>query len=422
VKWVGNKPLYILFVLSEKPSTWTAGQVALFPLVMALGAALLWAGVTAHPVWGWAVGLGFIILVITDWGLLTALPRRGLSFGPVQPALLAFAGLRWLAALGGALPAAQWPILSLIAVLFCQVVISSMMVYGTMIEPFRLKTTCVDIGNPKLLNPGTPLRIVQLSDLHVERLTSREHALPSIVAGLKPDLVVLTGDFLNKSYNRDPRALHDLGMLLAQLHAPAGIYAVWGTVDVDLPDHLRPVLEEHGVVVLEDRAIEVAVGGHPIWLMGISCSSDLSRDAARLSSLLAKAPPQALSLLLYHTPDLMPTASSLGVDLYLAGHTHGGQWCLPWFGAIVTSSRFWKRFEAGHYVGKKTYLYVSRGLGLEGFGTPRARFFCPPEVVLLRLSVPADSSGEKPTACSISADPAPRRSLIRSISHKKQEP
>jgi predicted MPP superfamily phosphohydrolase len=120
--------------------------------------------------------------------------------------------------------------------------------------------------------------------------------------------------------------------------------------------------------------------------MGLNCTRDLAIDGGQLRALLDQAPPGALTLLLYHTPDLMPQAALLGVDLYLAGHTHGGQWRLPGFGAILTSSKFWKRYEAGYYCEGATQLYVSRGLGLEGFGTPRARFFCPPEVVLFTLS------------------------------------
>jgi len=91
------------------------------------------------------------------------------------------------------------------------------------------------------------------------------------------------------------------------------------------------------------------------------------------------------TLLLYHTPDLMPQAVRAGVDLYLCGHTHGGQIRLPLIGALVTSSRFWKRYEMGRYVEGNTTLYVNRGLGMEGFGAPRARFLCPPEIALLEL-------------------------------------
>jgi hypothetical protein len=178
----------------------------------------------------------------------------------------------------------------------------------------------------------------------------------------------------------------DLRALLAQFHAPCGIYAIWGTIEVDLPELLRPVLQDLGIVVLQDKAVEVPVGDASLWLMGPTCSRDLVADGAMLRHLLADAPPDACTLLLYHTPDLMPQASALGVDLYLAGHTHGGQWRLPGFGAILTSSHYWKRYESGHYREDNTRLYVSRGLGLEGFGTPRARFFCPPEVVEVVLT------------------------------------
>jgi predicted MPP superfamily phosphohydrolase len=210
--------------------------------------------------------------------------------------------------------------------------------------------------------------------------------LPALVANLEPDLIVLTGDFLSTSYNSDPLALIHLHRLLAQLRAPRGVYAVWGTPEVDLPPVLSPILADLGIIILEDRAVEITLGRHRLWLMGISCRRDLDRARATLDSLLADAPEGALSLLLFHTPDLMPHASSRGVDLVLSGHTHGGQWRVPGLGAILTSSHYWKRYEAGYYREGDTHLYVSRGLGMEGFGAPRARFFCPPEVVSVTLN------------------------------------
>jgi predicted MPP superfamily phosphohydrolase len=244
----------------------------------------------------------------------------------------------------------------------------------------------LQIASRKLSNPGTPLHILQLSDLHVERLTRRERALSAHVAELKPDLIALTGDFLSTSYNQDARALADLRTFLAQLEAPGGIYAIWGTAEVDRPEFLRPLLDELHIVVLDNEAADVSIRGHHIWLMGISCTRDLATDAAVLGKLTASAPNGAFTLLLYHLPDLMPAARDLNVDLFLAGHTHGGQWRVPGFGALLTSSRFWKRYEGGHYYENGTHLYVSRGIGMEGFGAPRARLFCPPEVVWIRLS------------------------------------
>jgi predicted MPP superfamily phosphohydrolase len=339
VRWLGEKPFHSVLLLTEKPAEWAVWQIAPIPLGLAAVSGLVWARVTGELAWGWAIALGLLAFALLDWGLLASLPRRGISFGAVQPPFLALCVLRWAVALIAVPLGVWWPLPTVIALAFLQILIWTLMVYGTLIEPFRLRVTCVEVPTRKFSNPGVPVRIVQLSDLHVERLTRRDRALPELVAGLAPDLIVLTGDFLSTSYNEDPRALEDLRTLLAQVHAPAGIYAIWGTI------------------------------------------RDLVADGAMLRALLANAPPGAFTLLLYHTPDLMPQASALGVDLYLAGHTHGGQWRLPGFGAILTSSHHWKRYESGHYREGNTRLYVSRGLGMEGFGTPRARILCPPEVV-----------------------------------------
>ena len=386
MRWLGDKPFHTLLLLTEKPAEWAAWQIVPVPLGLAVVSGLLWARVTGAPDLGWSITLGLLAFALLDWILLSALPRWDISFGAVQPPFLALTVLRWTLALLVLILGARWPLASLVVLAFLQILLWALMVYGTLVEPFRLQVTGFEIASDKLSNPGLPLRIVQLSDLHVERLTRRDRALPDLVAGLAPDLVVLTGDFLNTSYNEDPQALEDLRVLLSQLHAPAGIYAIWGTIEVDLPELLRPILEELGIVVLQDKAIEVSVDGTSLWLMGPSCSRDLVADGTMLRKLLADAPPGAFTMLLYHTPDLMPQASTLGVDLYLAGHTHGGQWRLPGFGALLTSSHYWKRYESGHYREGDTHLYVSRGLGMEGFGTPRARFFCPPEVVGVLLT------------------------------------
>ncbi len=398
MRGLGEKPLHTLLVLTEKPGEWVAWQMALILLPAAALAGLAWAGATGEPALGWGVTLGLLAALLADWALLAALPRRGVSFGAVQPPLLGLslfrAGLALLAALAGS----SWPLPTLALLALVQIAGWVLLAYGTLVEPFRLQVTQGEIPSAKFDNPGRPLHIVQLSDLHVERLTRRDRALPDLVAGLDPDLIALTGDFLSTSYNDDPRALADLRTLLAQLHAPDGLYAVWGTVEVDLPPVLRPVLEKVGVTVLEDEAVELnhrRDTGPPVWLMGVSCTRDLAADVAKVCALLEAAPPDAFTILLYHTPDLMPRAAALGVDLYLAGHTHGGQWRLPGFGAILTSSRYWKRYEAGHYREGDTHLYVSRGLGMEGFGAPRARFFSPPEVVSLAVT-----GTQKPEAAS----------------------
>jgi predicted MPP superfamily phosphohydrolase len=386
MRWLGDHPFHTLLLLTDRPAEWAAWQIASMPVLLATGAGLIWTSVTGVPSLGWGIALGLLALALADWGLLASLPRWGVSFGAVQPPLLGLVLFRWLVVLVSTPFAIRWPLPTLALLAAVQLTIWGLAAYGTLIEPFRVQISRVEIPSRKLSNPATPLRIVQLSDLHVERLTGRDLSLPSLVADLAPDILVLTGDLLSTSYNQDPRALADLEKLLIQFHAPGGVYAVWGTVEVDVPHLLRPLLKGLGIVVLENTGRVVQVNGHRLWLMGVSCTRDLEVDGANLRTLLEQAPPGTLTLLLYHMPDLMPQAASLGVDLYLAGHTHGGQWRVPGFGAVLTSSRFWKRYEGGLYCEGDTHLYVSRGLGLEGFGTPRARFFCPPEVVALTLS------------------------------------
>lgn len=398
MRLLGEYPFHTLLVLTEKPGEWPLWLVVPVPMVLAAVAGWIWSGAGGTAAWGWATAAGLGILALADAILFATLPRRKRSFGPPQPPFLGLCLARWLLAVLAASMAGARPGLAWGAVATAQVLLWVLMAYGTLVEPFRLELGRLEVTSPKLSNPGAPVRIVQLSDLHVERLTKRERSLVPLVAGLAPDLIVITGDFLNTSYNDDGRALADLTWLLQQFHAPGGVYAVWGTHHVDLPEVLRPVLAEAGIVILEDQAVPVKAAGQQLWLLGLNCTRDLAVDGARLRALLADVPRDAFRLLLYHTPDLMPQAAQAGVDLYLAGHTHGGQWRVPGFGAILTSSRFWKRYEAGHHQERKTELYVSRGLGMEGFGAPRARFFCPPEIVLVTLcgpeaATPADHGG-----------------------------
>jgi uncharacterized protein len=395
MKFLGENPFYTLLLLTEKPGKWPPWLVAPLPLALAALAGWAW-GSSAGAAWGWASAGLLLGLALADWALLAYLPRSGSSFGPVQPPFLALSAVRGLLALlAAALLALLSPAPARDATLSwglqatVQLALWLFLAYGSLVEPFRVQVSRLEISSPRLPrgagNPGCSLRIVQVSDLHVERLTRRDRALPGLVDGLDPDLLVLTGDYLNTTYNDDPRATADLADLLVQIRAGRDCYAIWGTPQVDHPHLLRPVLEAAGITVLEDRAVEVCGAGYRLWIMGVNCTYDLAADGERLGRLVAEAPPGAPTLLLYHTPDLMPQAARLGVDLYLAGHTHGGQWRVPGLGAIVTSSRHGKRYEAGHYQEGNTHLYVSRGLGMEGFGAPRARFFCPPELVVVDL-------------------------------------
>lgn len=265
-----------------------------------------------------------------------------------------------------------------------QVVLLLMAFYGMFIEPFFLTTTTLRINSPNFLQ-DRPLRIVQISDLHIERITKRDEAILSMVKALQPDIIVLTGDYMNIDYTRDEQTRRETRLVLEQLSAPMGIYAILGTPGVDLRDAMPALFNSLDIQLLNNELNLIDLPGGTLAIIGIDCCHQV-KDAAALARLMKKVPPQTFSLLLYHTPDLVYAAAEEDVDLYLAGHTHGGQVRLPFYGALITFSEYGKAFEMGKYHLDTTTLYVSRGLGMEGLGLPRIRFLAPPELVLIELS------------------------------------
>jgi hypothetical protein len=252
------------------------------------------------------------------------------------------------------------------------------------IEPFRLGVTYVTAPAPAAAGLPPHLRIVHLTDIHVERITKRERRMVELVNSLDPDLILMTGDYPNLSKVYDPVTQQEIHELLSQLHARYGIYAVTGTVD--RPESTAAIFAGLPVTLLDNEVVRIPVGGGQVYIAGIG-DQHLHLAQEQLAGLTGQLPPaDAYTILLYHTPDLIEQAAALNFDLYLAGHTHGGQVRLPFYGAIFTATAHGKMYEAGKYELEPTTLYVSRGLGMEGFWwTPRIRFLCRPEVVDLDL-------------------------------------
>ena len=316
-------------------------------------------------------------IILIDWNLVAWLPRTGRSFGPVKPAVLQLAIARCAFAL---IPFPLW-----IFVLI-QVMGTAAIIYGFWIEPFQLKTTRMTIKTPKL-KKGTSLKILHLGDLHFERQTTRETELLQKVKELQPDLILFSGDILNLSYLHDEQAWQGARAIFEQLSAPLGVYLVTGSPAVDLEEIIPDLLANLPVRLLKDEAVTIPVGSDQLTLVGSFCSHHPYEDGPALEILTQSIENKdSFRIFLYHTPDLAPVAARLGYDLQLSGHTHGGQVCLPRYGALFTGSLYGKQFESGLYQMDKMKLYITRGIGLEGAGAPRVRFLCPPEIILWEIS------------------------------------
>ncbi len=250
--------------------------------------------------------------------------------------------------------------------------------YAYFIEPYWPEVTHVRIESGKLTGASRPVRLIHISDLHCDPQARLETRLPDIIAAQHPDLIVFTGDSINS-----PEGLPVLKTLLTRLAQIAPVYAVRGNWDSWFWAS-RDLFGGTGVKELKDEASRIEVAGVELWIAGAPYG-----DAGKIKDALDVVPPGAFTVLLYHTPDeILDVAGLNKVDLYCAGHTHGGQVALPLYGALVTLSKFGKRYEAGLYRERETWLYVNRGIGMEGGGAPRVRFWSRPEVTLIELVAP----------------------------------
>jgi predicted MPP superfamily phosphohydrolase len=328
---------------------------------------------------------------LADLLVLCSLHGLRLSYGPILFPWLVLvcvrAGLYLLWVVCWFLPSSRThPAPAEASTRFYQIVQAAVLlvvIYAFMVEPFWLTTTHWKLETEKI-EAGRNLRIVQLSDFHVERLTKRERQLVGRVNDLKPDVIVITGDYPNLSYTGDAVTWQQITWLVSQLKAPLGVYLVDGSVES--ANRVIRLANDTHTTALEDRVVRLPWDGGNVELIGAKDEIFHQAPVDELHALYHEVAPDAFSIVLFHTPDLVGQASTEGADLYLCGHTHGGQIRLPVYGAVITSSVYHKQYEMGKYKVGTTWMYVNRGIGMEGKEAPRARFLAPPEILVIDLT------------------------------------
>ena len=243
------------------------------------------------------------------------------------------------------------------------------------IEPDWVVRENLTVTSPRVKKA---VRIVHISDLHTEGFGKRHEKALRIVGEAKPDIIILTGDYLNGSRMK---YLPELQKFVSRLEAPLGIYAVEGNFEYgQCPFEM---FENVGIKVLEDEHVSFEEYG--ITLCGLSCNWNLQEAQRRILQEAATGRPEDYLVVLCHYPNHIEEPEMVNTDLYLCGHTHGGQVRLPLWGAIVTLSKTGKKYECGSYEHGRTRIYVNRGLGMEGGSVPRTRFLCRPEVTVIDI-------------------------------------
>lgn len=278
-------------------------------------------------------------------------------------------------------------------------VLAALLLAGNAWANARVWNARVEIRDEKIPAAFDGFVLCQVSDVHNEARGEGNAALLRALREAAPDLICITGDFLD-SRRTDLDFALELAGQLAEI-APA-VY-VTGNHEARRMDlsALEAGLAARGVQVLRDDWMPLARGGEEIALLGLddpgfaagedwTLAEGLDQTQARLSALLAQAGDR-FSLVLSHRPELLPAYAEAGADLVLSGHAHGGQVRLPGIGGLFAPGQgILPRLTSGVHARGETRLVVSRGLGNSTFPL---RVFNPPEIVTVTLRAGAEGEG-----------------------------
>jgi uncharacterized protein len=272
--------------------------------------------------------------------------------------------------------------------------------YGFAAERFSFRIRRVEVPMADLPLALEGFQIVQLSDIHSGDYMPLDEVRRAVdmANGLGADIAVVTGDFI--SSERDPLA----GCIaeLSRLRTPLGTWGCNGNHEIysNAEDRAEELFRQHGMTLLRQQNHQIQFKGGSFNLIGVDYQRDHMVQGPRppmlegVEKLVRRDIP---NVLLSHNPNSFTKAAELGIELSLAGHTHGGQVTVEILDRRYTPARFITPFTAGMYelpissnlaasnqtsVQKRAFLYVNRGLGT--FALP-ARIGVDPEITLLRL-------------------------------------
>lgn len=246
-------------------------------------------------------------------------------------------------------------IILFVAALFC---LTAWLVWGNL----SLQVTEYTVSSSKIPGGFHGFRIVQISDLHNAEFGENNHRLLNNIRKLQPDIIVITGDLIDSRRT-------NLEIAVAFTEAAAEIaptYYVPGNHEARFSSlsNIHKRLSDAGAQLLLKKNVLLEKDGQKIRLSGI-WDAIFYPDGQFPDEVKALLPNDGIyTILLSHQPEEFPAYVEAGADLVLAGHTHGGQFRLPFLGGIFTLSEgFFPKYDGGVLTEGDTTMVISRGLG-----------------------------------------------------------
>jgi predicted MPP superfamily phosphohydrolase len=249
------------------------------------------------------------------------------------------------------------------------------------IEPYWIKTEQVMVHDAALADVLSGVTVVQISDIHLEGgIGYRERELIAKVNAINPDLLFITGDFFSYKQKLElPAELKALTEIIRSFRVTTGIFGVQGNYDHPLRNPaILSEFKSAGIDILFNENRLVALPNHKtLYLAGFDDSQNKRANLFAFRGIPQDVP----VVLLAHDPDNFGTAIGAGVNILLAGHTHGGQIGIPF---LIHNSHSANKssFMSGLFGSGETKMYVNQGIGTSGIPI---RFFCRPEITVIKV-------------------------------------
>lgn len=232
------------------------------------------------------------------------------------------------------------------------------------------------LSHPDLPPEFDGYRLLHLTDLHLDGMPGLDAVIAGLVQDRQVDLAAWTGDYRWRVHGAHEQVLPGIDMIVRAISAADGQYATLGNHD---PAAMVDGLEALGLRVLANETVSIRRGAASLHITGLDDVHYFYTDLA--AAALAQAP-AGFKIALVHSPEAAHLAANAGYALYLCGHTHGGQVCLPGGTPILTNSAFHWRHAWGMWRRGRMIGYTSNGAGTSGLPV---RFFSRGEVTLLTL-------------------------------------
>jgi predicted MPP superfamily phosphohydrolase len=237
---------------------------------------------------------------------------------------------------------------------------------------------CVKLAFRNLPKAFDGFRILHLADLHIDGMDGLTEVVAELVSECKVDLCVMTGDYRFETHGSCAGVYPRIRKILSEITAEFGVLAILGNHDAA---EMAFEFEKYGIRMLVNEGTELRRQGQSLWIAGVDDPHKYECDDLPLA--LKEVPLKGFKVLLAHTPEMFKEASDSCVDLYLCGHTHGGQIALPFLGALIQNADCPREFVQGQWHYREMQGYTSTGVGCSMLPI---RFNCPPEMVIVELT------------------------------------